>query len=214
VQGRGGLAAMAGGALICISVFIPTGSMEGPPHPFSDYLYVYAYSLASLLLLGGLLALRARHAGVPGWPVKGSGFVVAACGTLVVAVLGPLPLTVEGIVGRELPTVVGVITLFEVPGLLVAAVGMLLLGNATLGARAMPMPWRALPMVIFLSGLPVVVLILIFTRGDVPGTSPLWWVPELLIGACWVLLGDALWSYARSQDQSAGSSRILAEGEE
>jgi hypothetical protein len=205
---------MAAGVLFVATAFLPTGSMEEPPYSFSDYLFVYAYGLGSLLLLGGLLALRARHAGVPGWPERGSGFALAFYGTLVSAVLAPLSLTVEGIAGRELPTVVGFIVLFELLGLLVAEMGMLLLGNATLGARAMAMPWRALPMAIFLSGLPLAVLILIFTRGSVPWTSPLWGAPELLIGICWVLLGYALWSDARSQDQSAGSSRILAEVEE
>jgi hypothetical protein len=208
------LSAVAAGVLTVAAVFLPSGSLEGPPYSLSDYLYVYASGLASLLLLGGIRGLRARHAGVPGWPGRRSGFALASCGALVTGVLGPLPLTIEGIAGRALPAA-AVLGFFSALGLLALELGMLLLGLATLRARALPMPWRALPLVIFLSGLPLAVLILLFFGGRIPTTSLAWGAPELLNGTGWALLGYALWSGARPGSRATGPSRTTAaEGED
>ena len=78
--------------------------------------------------------------------------------------------------------------------ILIWEVGLLLLGVATLRARALPLPWRALPLAIFLVfPLSIASTPLMLTAGL---ESEFFYsgVPHALTGVGWVLLGYALWS--------------------
>jgi hypothetical protein len=185
----GGLAAIAGGMLLVlwsflsIPLFGPTGVLG------SLYrLYIALWSLSWLLLLGGLVGLHARQANAYGWP-GAAGFTVASLGGLIVAVLSlvyaewsmPGPYSWGDGSGRGI-------------AILIWEIGLLILGIATLRAKALPLPWRALPLAIFL----------VFPL-SIAATPPMLaagleseffysGIPRALTGVGWVLLGYALWS--------------------
>ena len=180
---------MTGGVLLVlwsflsIPIFGPTGVLG------SLYrLYVALWSLSWLLLVGGLIGLYARQANASGW-LGAVGFTIASLGGSIVAVLSlvyaerpmPGPYSWGDGSGRGI-------------AVLVWEVGLLLLGIATLRAKALPLPWRALPLAIFL----------VFPL-SIASTPPMLTagleseffysgIPRALTGVGWALLGYALWS--------------------
>jgi hypothetical protein len=146
-----------------------------------------------LLVLGGLVGLHARQVGNPGYGRLGTaGFLLAFVGSLLAVALGPL--VYSGFSGGVSPSFVGMI----VTGAVAVAVelGLLLLGVATLRTAVLPLPWRALPLVIFLfHGLFNFLggfLVALFPEETV--VSILLYAQPLLLGLGWALLGYALWS--------------------
>jgi hypothetical protein len=69
-------------------------------------------------------------------------------------------------------------------------VGLVLLGIATLRARAIPAPWSALPLVMGAGAVPLMLV------GGVLGlvSERLFELPIVLLGFAWVLLGYSVWS--------------------
>lgn len=186
----GGLAAVAGGVLLVlwafllILIFSPTGVLGSLYRP-----YVALWSLSWLLLVGGLIGLYARQANASGW-LGAVGFTIASLGSSIVAVLS--------MVYAEWPIMSGPYSWGDGSGLgmaiLIWEVGLLLLGVATLRARALPLPWRALPLAIFLVfPLSITSTPLMLTAGL---ESEFFYsgVPRALTGVGWMLLGYALWS--------------------
>ena len=195
----GGLAAVAAGALFVAVAVLPDAGSGGPPFSPLEYLLVAASSLGTLLSLGGLLGLRALHlnagalglSGLAGMP----GFGAAFFGYLVSAVLLPVPTAAEGIAGRPLPGVVALCTGPASLAFLVGEAGLLLVGLAVLRAGALPMPFRALPLAIFVLGLPLAFLALLAFGFDAAFADNFAWdVQEASIGLLWALLGLALFS--------------------
>ena len=76
-----------------------------------------------------------------------------------------------------------------------AEVGMLLLAVATLRAAVLPWPWRALPVTIFVLGTPLSTAVGLLSPGET-GIMVSLYVPPLLTGIGWALLGYTLWSGA------------------
>lgn len=139
-----------------------------------------------LLTAGGLVGLHARQAGSRGYGRLGTaGLLLALSGRLLAATLGPL--VFSG--GRNLSfvdmVVTGVVSV-------AAELGVLLLGVATLRAAVLPLPWRALPLAIFLLGVPFDYLSALFQEGI--GFLLLTYAQPMLLGLGWVLMGSALWS--------------------
>ena len=169
--------------------------------------------MSYLLLLGGLVGLRARHAGAYGGAGR-AGFRLAFAGLLLEATLG-LGATVvaEALVGRALPpTVAGLVGFLISLAFLVGQFGLLLVGVATLRAGVLPMPFRALPLAIFLIGVPPALLVLlVFGLDYVLGAAteaPAWVVAqEALIGLLWALLGWALFSGAGTGARRPATAR-------
>jgi len=97
------------------------------------------------------VGLHARQVGSPGYGLLGTAsFSLAFAGGLLVALLG---LLVFSAIFADAPfTLVVMIG----TGVVAAAtgLGMLLLGVATLRAAVLPLSWRALPLAIFLLGVP------------------------------------------------------------
>lgn len=182
----GGLAAVAAGALYVGSTLF---SYLG-----GDTLSTLASALGSLLLLGGLVGLHARHAGSYG-RLGTTGFLLAFVGALFGTALGPvMTLGVDPAGGAPSPAVrvLGIIGL-------VGLIGLLLLGVAILRAKVLALPWRALPRAIFAVHVlsPFLIwLVFVAARSDtaafvfVPGTL------AVLPGVGWMLLGYVLWSGA------------------
>ena len=80
---------------------------------------------------------------------------------------------------------------------LVGEVGLLLVGLAVLRAGALPMPFRALPLAIFVLGLPLAFLALLAFGFDAAFADSLVGdAQEASIGLLWALLGWALFSGA------------------
>jgi hypothetical protein len=185
----GGLAAVAGGVLLVIWAFLLI-PMFGPTGVLGSLyrLYIALWSLSWLLLVGGLLGLHARQANAYG-RLGATGFAIASLGGLVVAVLSFVYLR------RPMP---GPYSWGDGSGfgvaILVWEVGLLLLGIATLRARTLPLPWRALPLAIF-SVFPLSVMLTPLMLGA--GLESEFFysgVPRALTGIGWVLLGYALLS--------------------
>ena len=185
----GGLAAVAGGVLLVLWAFLLI-PMFGPTMvPGSVYqLSVIPWSLSWFLLVGSLIGLYARQANASSW-LGAVGFAMAYFGGLVVVVLSfvyvqwpmPGPYSWGDGSGRGM-------------AVLVWEVGLLLLGIATLRASALPLPWRMLPLAIFLVfPLSIASTPLMLTAGL---ESEFFYsgVPHALTGVGWVLLGYALWS--------------------
>jgi hypothetical protein len=188
----GGLAAMMAGVLHVVGGLLPTPAGDQPFSPGS-YLLALVGVLASLLLLGGLVGLHIRQANVYGW-LGTAGFLLVFTSTLVGAALVLFMMVAADTTGD---TAAALRAPLGVTGL-VGLVGLLLLGVATVRARALPLPWAALPLAI---GLVEVLAWLVLP----PLTSPLeldWRIdafilmdmPPVLVGLGWVLLGYALWS--------------------
>ena len=89
---------------------------------------------------------------------------------------------------------------------LVWEVGLLLLGTATLRARALPFPWKALPLANFLV-FPFPIMLTPLMLGAGLGSEYFYsGVPRALAGIGWVLLGYGLWLWSeRGED-----ARLLA----
>lgn len=164
LQRWGGLSAVAAGVLLAAgallqdraggSAFLPTGHLPVLP------------LLGSLLLLGGLAELHARQAGVYG-RMGTAGFRIAFIGTLVGVVLGAAAVLAGAFVEDRASIAVA---LFGgvAAGLahLVVGFGLLVFGIATLRARALTLPWRLLPMAIFLLDVPLRPLVVLLLGAD------------------------------------------------
>jgi hypothetical protein len=188
----GGLAAMMAGVLHVVGGLLQNPAFGDQPLSPGNYLFVLIGVLASVLLLGGLVGLHIRQANLSGYGWLGTaGFLLVFTSTLVVAVLGPVEMTAAGDTFSALHLTLGVTGL-------VGLVGLLLLGVATVRARALPLPWAALPLAIGLVEVLVWLVLppLIFPLGLDPGTYALILteMPPVLVGLGWVLLGYALWS--------------------
>jgi hypothetical protein len=204
----GGLGAAAGGALIAAGALLLD---PGAGYSESSYLYYPSVSVAhlgTLLLLGGLLGLRARRAqrladdpepASPGLP----GYRLAFCGYLIGAALGAAGTVAEALVGRLAPLLAVLFGFFASLAYLAGELGLLLVAIAVLRYRVLPPPWGALPLAIFLLGVPLAVLALIvFGEGMVLRHEPtagapaylVWDAPEVLVGLAWSVLGLGLFS--------------------
>ncbi len=182
----GGLAAIAVGALYVLGTL--SMALDYPPAYLFTRLHLSAVWGIPMLLLtaGGLVGLHARQAGSRGYGRLGTaGLLLALSGRLLAATLGPLlfsggwnfsfmDMFVTGAVG------------------VAAESGVLLLGVATLRAAVLPLPWRALPLAIFLLGVPFNYLSALFQEGI--GFLLLMYAQPMLLGLGWALMGYALWS--------------------
>lgn len=194
----GGLAAVAAGTLYFLGAFSTT--LDYP----SAYLFTGLRLSAvwdvfmRLLVLGGLAGLHARQVGSLGYGRLGTmGFLLAFVGSLLAAALGPLMFS--GVPGAPPSLLVIVVT-----GAVAAAaeLGMLLLGVATLRAAVLPLPWGALPLALFLLGVPLITFVgTLFPAGI--GVSVLIYAQPLLLGLGWALLGYALWSEVGARHRPA-----------
>jgi uncharacterized membrane protein YhaH (DUF805 family) len=201
----GGLAAIAGGVLLALGALLQN-RMDGSPFSPLDYLLIVPY-LGSLLLLGGLAGLHARHVGIYG-RTGAAGFWVAFVGTLLGTVLGAVALLAKVFAEDRTSTAVAIFGGFATALVhLAAGFGLLLLGIATLRARVLPLPWSLLPLTIFLVDVPLKPLVVLFLGAELRKELILqegsyaeflaflvWDVPDVLIGLGWALLGYALWS--------------------
>jgi hypothetical protein len=136
----------------------------------------------------GLVGLHTRQVNYSG-RLGAAGFAIASLGGLVVAALS--------FVYAEWP-MLGPYSWGDGSGfgiaVLVWEVGLLLLGIATLRARALPLPWRTLPLAIF-SVFPLSIILTPLMLGAGLESEFLYsGVPRALTGIGWVLLGYALWS--------------------
>jgi hypothetical protein len=207
----GGLFAIAAGVLLAVGALLSNRGSGTPPPSALDHLSVVAPNVGWLLLLGGLAALHARQAHLYG-RLGAAGFWVAFVGTLLGTLLGTLPLLATALAGDRVPTA---LVLFGglAAGLfyLVAmGIGLLLLGIATLRARVLPVPWRLLPLAMFVVKVPLTPLVMLILGEELrrelvlrSGTHSeilaflVLDAPDVLFGLGWVLLGYALWSGAR-----------------
>ena len=175
----GGLAAMLGGVMWVVKggAIMLTG--EQPPVLFGAALPLFAV---------GLVGLHARLGGRGGRLGK-TGVLLAyvALASAVVVLVG-WTLAPAGWVPDE--DSLTPLTPFIVLAGLGPFVGLVLLGIATLRARAMPAPWSVLPLVMGAGAVPLMlvggVLELVNER--------LVEVPIVLFGFAWVLLGYSVWS--------------------
>ncbi len=138
---RGGLAAMAAGALFVVVALLPSGGPdEAPLEPLTalEYLTVALAGAASLLVLGGIAGLRAAHAGAHGGS-RVPGFRLAFFGTLLYALLLLGPAVVEDVAGRG-PTAASVVIFGFLASVaaIAADFGFLLMGIAALRSRVLP----------------------------------------------------------------------------
>jgi hypothetical protein len=140
-----------------------------------------------LLTLGGLVGLHARQAGSRGYGQLGTaGFLLAFVGSLLVTMLGPLVFS-DSSAGAT-PSFVGMVVTGAVT--VAAELGLLLLGVATLRTAVLPLPWRVLPLIIFIFHSPFGFLGALFPEAI--GVSILLYAQPLLLGLGWALLGYAL----------------------
>lgn len=198
----GGLAAAAGGVLLVVWAFLlilifrPMGVL-GPLYG----LFIALWGLSWLLVLGGLVGLHARQANVYG-RVGAAGFAIAFVGGLVIAVLSfvyaksPVP-------G---PYAWGDGSGFGI-AILVWEVGLLVVGIATLRAGALPLPWRALPLAIFLVFPFSIMLTPLMLVAGLESEFFYSGVPRILTGIGWILLGYALLSKSGESVRRPASAR-------
>ncbi len=146
-----------------------------------DYLNVVAEGCAQLLMLGGLAGLHSRQSGTYG-RLGAAGFYAAFVGTALWA-FGNL----GGIPGFG---IVGFANAIYFLGFLLMNIGLLLLGIATVRARALPR-WSGPALIIGLVALWVL-------GGNGGG---------LLFGLVWLALGFALWSDRSLPVQPTGPAR-------
>lgn len=212
----GGLSAMAAGVLLAADPLLTNLVSGGPPVSALHQLSVIAPNLGWLLLLGGLAGLHARQAGLYGW-LGATGFWVAFVGISLGTVLGALPWLAKALTGAHVPTVWLLFGGLAAGSLYLVAIGLglLLMGVATLRAKVLPMPWRLLPLAMFVVKVlltPLATLTLgresraeLVLRGDVQYELLAFLVldtPDLLFGLGWVLLGYALWSGGSEEAKS------------
>jgi hypothetical protein len=205
---------MAAGVLLAVWALIQA---RAPLSPLASpgYQSVVPY-LGSLLVLGGLAGLHSRQAGVYG-RMGAAGFGVAFVGTLLGVLLGAQAALAGVFVEGRASAAVGILGgVASALAHIAAGFGLLLLGVATLRARALPLPWRVLPMATFLVEVPLkpltVLLLgaglrreLVLQQGPHAGVLQflVWGVPEVIAGVCWALLGYALWSGTREDVRDA-----------
>ena len=197
---------MAAGVLLAVGALLQN-RMDGSPFSPLDYLPVVVPYLGSLFLLGGLAGLHVRQAGLYG-RTGAAGFWVAFVGTLLGTVLGVVTVLAKVFAEDRISTTVALLGGFASALIhLVTGFGLLLMGIATLRARVLPLPWRLLPLAIFLLDVPLKPLVVLFLGADLRRGLILqeesyaeilaflvWDVPDVLIGLGWALLGYALWS--------------------
>lgn len=160
-----------------------------PPRLEPQYLYYILNGVTPLLLLGGVIGLYIQQA--DGFGRMGAFGFFAVAASLLGAALRPWVVIAGG--GPPTPgSLIG--TLYGVAGLL-GFVGFLFLGIATLRAKILALPWRVLPLAIFL--LSVLSAFLPALIGSVNPSGLAYFAlrtPQVLIGFTWVLLGYTLWS--------------------
>jgi hypothetical protein len=185
----GGPATVAGGVLLVVWAFLLIPIFSSTWMPGSLYrLYIGLWSLSWLLLVGGLVGLHTRQVNAYG-RLGVAGFAIAWLGGLVVAVLSfvyaewPMPGPYSWGDGSGFGVAV-----------LVWEVGLRLLGIATLRARALPLPWRKLPLAIFLVFPLSIMLTPLMLGAGLESEFFYSGAPRALSGIGWVLLGYALWS--------------------
>jgi hypothetical protein len=213
---RGGLSAIAAGVLLAADALVANLGSGGLTVSALHHLSIVAPKLGWLLLLGGLAGLHARQAGLYG-RLGATGFWVAFAGILFGTVLGTLPWLARALAGDLVPTAWALLgSIVAGSSYLVAVgVGLLLLGVATLRARVLSMPWRLLPLAMFVVKVPLPPLAGLAMGSElkrdliVGGDARsellaflVWDTPDLLFGLGWVLLGYALWSGASEEAKS------------
>ena len=171
----GGLAAMLGGVLWVFKggAIMLTG--EQPP---------VVFSAAQPLFAAGLVGLHARLGG-RGGRLGRTGLLVAYVALLsaLVALVG-FTLVPAGWVPNE--AMKGVSSVTEVLAGFGTFLSLVLLGIATLRVKAMPAPWRALPLVMGVGAVPLILVggILLELVNE-----RLVELPIVLLGLAWMLLG-------------------------
>jgi hypothetical protein len=84
-------------------------------------------------------------------------------------------------------------------------VGLVFLGFASLRAKVIPSPWRALPLAMGLSG-PLMMLLLITLSQILDAEAAIWErmieVPIVLLGLAWMLLAYIIWPTVGAQGRS------------
>ena len=203
----GGLAAVVAGALYVLGAL--SAVLDYPPAYIFTRLHldaVWGVPL-HLLIAGALVGLHSRQAGSRGYGRLGTaGFLLAFVSSLLVLALGPL-LFRSGPGGWALPP--SMVDMVVTGAVRVAGeLGMVLLAVATLRAAVLPLPWRVLPLAIFLLGVPTISVVgLAISLLDAPSSSSagslfleeiggliVIYAPSLLVGIGWALLGYALWA--------------------
>lgn len=180
----GGLAAVVGGV-----VYAVVGLME---ERLAEYLYYtgsigYGY-VAILLPLGAMAAIAALHALQRGLYGR-AGAVVSLTAFVGLAVFTSV-LTVGVVVtSPDLDLLFNVLLI----GLLVATVGIALLGVLSIGARVLPW-WCGVALI---AGSPLGVILTMLPSAALGGMFPLGGVFQALGGVPWVLVGYAIFRAAR-----------------
>jgi len=176
----GGLAAVMGGRTARDMGIPPDPGVQPMGMPGSLYrLYIALWSLSWLLLVGGLVGVHNRQVNAYG-RLGTAGFAIASLGGLLVAVLSFVYSEWPG------PYSWGDGSGFRV-AVLIWEVGLLLLGVATLRARALPLAsFLVFPLSIMLT--PLMLVAGLESEFFYSGA------PRALSGLGWVLLGYPLWS--------------------
>jgi hypothetical protein len=184
----GGLAALGVGVLYMLGAVLM--ALDHPSASLFARLHLSAVwdVPLQLLTLGGLVGLHARQAGSRGYGQLGTaGFLLAFVGSLLAIMLGPL--VFSGYSASAPPSFAGVVVTGAVG--VAAELGLVLLGVATLRAAVLPLPWRALPLVIFIFHSPFGYLVgALFPEAIT--VAILLYTQPLLLGLGWALLGYAL----------------------
>jgi hypothetical protein len=162
------------------------------------------------------MALHNRQADLYG-RLGATGFWVAFVGILIGTVLGTLPWLARSLAGDLVPSAWVLFGGLAAGSLYLVAIGLglLLMGVATLRARVLSMPWRLLPLAMFVVKVPLPPLVGLalgseLERELIVGSEThsellaflVWDTPDLLFGLGWVLLGYALWSGASEEARS------------
>jgi hypothetical protein len=190
----GGLAAMVGGV-----VYAGVGLIE---ERLAEYLYYMGNIgdgfVAVLLPLGAMAAIAALHAlhreryGLPGALVSLTAFIglALATGALTVGVISTFP---------ALDSLFNTLLI----GLLVATVGIALLGGLTIATGMLPW-WCGVALI---AGSPVGVFVMMIPSAALGGALPLGGVFQALGGVPWVLVGFALFRAGGRQTQQPSRVR-------
>ncbi len=177
-----GPASILGGVLFAAKMWYDRN--DGPPWPtdITDTL-IFVVPLLWLLGLTGLYARCNERIGGLGM----LGFALASSGAAMAAV-GPLAMSLFDNDGLWFVLVLGLLILFT---------GLIIIGIATIRAKALPGWSGALPLILGALG-----LLMFFANPDDPGLSadmvsllrPVRMISTMLFGAAWMVLGYTLWS--------------------
>lgn len=190
----GGLAAMVGGV-----VYAGVGLIEARLAEYLYYMGNIGYGFIAILLpLGAMAAIAALYVLQKGFYGRGAGAVISltafvglavATGALTVGVISTSP---------DLDVLFNALLM----GLLVATVGIALLGGLTIGARVLPW-WCGVALI---AGSPAGVFLTMIPSAALGGTFPLGGVFQALGGVSWVLVGYAI--FRAGSRQAKQPSRV------